>query len=190
MTNKIIKITKIKLLTLIVSTLMISVVSAQPIVDFDTINFKIDNNTDGLIKIYIQNPYNIPLNLDIYASTHSGLNIFSDIFSIYEEIGQYGRNKYGTNKVAGNIIALPGQNRTDYVYIRSENNEKGVYLVELYGEYYTEGYLEGRNPISQKILYKHTFIVNPSANNNVNLQTRMFAGIYEIKSVLDYWIKR
>lgn len=114
----------------------------QPVVKLKTLNAKITNNTDGEIEIFVNNPSQNALNIDVKVI--GNVYFFGKIFHLDGVIGTGGTN----------FIVLPGQQITEDIMVRSDY--LGTYPVQIFIEYYTESNIDVR---PQKISFKDTFKV-------------------------------
>lgn len=120
----------------------------QPVVKLKTLDNKITDSTDGLIQIFVDNPSQNALNVDVSAV--GNVYFFGTMFPLAGK----------KNNAGGNFIVPPGQQRTENIMIRS--NILGTYIVQIYIEYYTEA---NRDVYPRKYSFKETFNVKTKSHN-------------------------
>lgn len=120
----------------------------QPVVKLKTLNAKVTNDTDGEIEIFVNNPSQNALNIDV--TVIGNVYFFGQIFPLDGIIGTGGNN----------FIVPPGQQITEDIMVRSDN--LGTYPVQIFVEYYTESNIDVR---PQKISFKDTFKVTEKSHN-------------------------
>ena len=118
------------------------------------VNDVIDQNTDGLVEILFRNPVlndNVMV-VDLTVSIPSGIHLYGEGFATDTAGGA----------ASGSFRTPPGQSRTIYVSIKSE--QTGRFTIHFSGVYWPEGNKDLFNPVS----LTHPFVVNAQSPKPLN----------------------
>ena len=125
-----------------------------PTVRLRPVNDVIDQDTDGLVEILFRNPVlnETVMVVDVTVTIPSGTHIYGEGFATDTAGGA----------ASGSFRTPPGQSRTIYVSIKSE--QIGRFTIHFSGAYWPEGNKDLFNPIS----LTHPFVVNAPSPEPLN----------------------
>lgn len=122
---------------------------AGPTVRLRPLNSEIDENNDGIVELFLNNP---SLN-DISLEVDMSVSVPSDIYIYGEDGGMSG----GAGTVVGHFSVPPGSSRTITLHIKG--SKIGDFPVHFGGSYWPKGDKDAWNPISLDNSFK---VIEPS----------------------------
>ena len=120
-----------------------------PTVRLRPLNSEIDEDKDGIVELFMNNPSlnDISLEVDMSVSVPSGIYIY----------GADGSMSGGAGTVVGHFSVPPGSSRTTTLHVKG--SETGDFPVHFSGMYWPEGDKDKWNPISLDNSFK---VIKPS----------------------------